>query len=321
MAVPLAGGAPGDALIWLRPEVLREVNWGGNPYESKVVEQAGDRVSLSPRNSFSQWSETVGLTCRRWRGFEREAADDLARNVSDALLRRVEQDNRFAAALQRTVLLDALPQLPDLAVAARYLPSQQVVGGDWYDLIPLPGGSLAVVVGDVAGHGLAVSSVTAQLRHGLRAYLLRDPDPAEALARLNNLVTQLLPSELATVVVAVLDTTAGTMEVASAGHLPILRFSAAGTGWAGARLGPALGVVADAGYRTERLALEPGDGLLLYTDGLVEVRGSSLDERLGRLEGLAAQAAGADLEAVCDQVLAGLPPHSDDATLLALRRR
>jgi two-component system, chemotaxis family, sensor kinase Cph1 len=320
LAVPLRGGATGDLLAWLRPEVLREVTWGGNPHEAKVVEGAGADVRLTPRHSFAQWSEVVRLTSQPWWPHEAEAAADLARAVSDALLQRVERDSRLAATL-RTVLVDPLPPLPGLAVAARYLPSQEVVGGDWYDLVPLTDGRLAVVIGDVAGHGLAVSSVTAQLRHGLRAYLLQAEDAGEALGRLNAMVARLLPAELATAAVAVLDPATASAQVASAGHLPLLHLADGRAEWAGSHLGPALGLTPDARFRTLQLPLADGAGLLLFTDGLVERRGVSLDRRMDLLHDLVLGAGDSDPEGVCDAVLAGLPRGSDDATLLLVKRR
>ncbi|MDP9428396.1 MAG: GAF domain-containing protein, partial [Actinomycetota bacterium] len=166
------GGGRGDFVAWFRPETPREVTWGGNPHTPKTVQtEAGPR--LSPRRSFAAWSETVRGTATPWREHEVTAAQALAAHLTESALQRAEEDSRLAAALQRTLLLEQLPKVPGVALAARYQPSAaDVVGGDWYDLVPMPSGRLAIVLGDVAGHGLAAAAVTAQLRHALRAHLL-----------------------------------------------------------------------------------------------------------------------------------------------------
>ncbi len=211
-AVPLASGVlavpvgrDGDLLAWFRPETLRDVDWGGDPHTSKVVEgDYGPR--LSPRLSFARWTETVRGTSAPWQPHELAAAQQLAVHLADVTRRRAEEESRLAATLQRTLLLEQLPEVPGVALAARYAPSaRDVVGGDWYDLVLLPNGRVSVVLGDVAGHGLGAAAITAQLRHALRAYLLACDGPAAALTRLNALAAFLLPDELATVIVAELD--------------------------------------------------------------------------------------------------------------------
>ncbi|WP_255411255.1 SpoIIE family protein phosphatase [Blastococcus sp. TF02-9] len=317
LAVPLSGG---DFLAWFRPETLREVTWGGNPYASKVA-QTDDGPRLSPRRSFAAWSETVRGTSAPWREHEVAAARALAALLTAAALNRSEEDNRLVGALQRTLLLQELPRVPGVALAARYRPSaEDVVGGDWYDLVPLPGGTLAVVVGDVAGHGLAAASVTAQLRHALRAQLLRAAGPAAALELLNEMTSALLPGELATVVVAELDPGTGDVVVASAGHLPVLHAHDGTAEYVMGGRGPALGVLDRPTYAEARLTLAGDDRLLLFSDGLVERGRGGLQRGLDALrEAVAAGPAGA--EPLLDAVLASLaPPDADDVTVLALAR-
>jgi chemotaxis family two-component system sensor kinase Cph1 len=304
----------GDFLVWFRPETPREVTWGGNPHKTEIAESG----RLSPRRSFEAWTETVRGTARPWREHEVAAARSLAEQVAVAGRARAEQENRMAAVLQRTLLLDELPKVPGVDLAARYLPSaDDVVGGDWYDLVPLPSGRISLVLGDVAGHGLSAAAVTAQLRHALRATLLRDLGPGAALAELNRLLTALLPGEMATAVVAELDPASGEVAVASAGHLPVLSTA---TGFLRAGRGPALGILDDAEYSETRLRLTGDERLLLFSDGLVERRGEPVDQGLSRLEAATA-AGGADVSAVLDAVLAALdPPDTDDVTLLGLGR-
>jgi chemotaxis family two-component system sensor kinase Cph1 len=313
-------GSRGDFVAWFRAETIREITWGGNPYTPKTAQtDAGPR--LSPRRSFDAWSQTVRETSRPWRDHEAAAARSLAALLTETALHRAAEDNRLATALQRTLLLEELPTLPGVHLAARYLPSEDdVVGGDWYDLVPLPGGRVSIVLGDVAGHGLAAAAITAQLRHALRAHLLRAPGPGAALDGLNELIGALLPGELATAVVAELDPATGEVVLASAGHLPVLHATAGGARYLREVHGPALGLVAVAGYRETRLRLADEDRLLLFSDGLVE-RGSR-----GLAGGLVAlrEAVGsgpAAPQALLDAVLAALaPPRTDDVTLLAVAR-
>ena len=319
LAVEVGGGRE-DFLAWFRPETLREVTWGGNPYESKTAQTpAGPR--LSPRRSFDSWSETVRQTSRPWRPHEVAAAQALAGAVTAAALSRVTEDNRLASTLQRTLLMEELPVLPGVALAARYLPSSaDVVGGDWYDIVPLPGGRISLVLGDVAGHGLAAAAITAQLRHALRAHLLRAVGPAAALDGLNQVIGALLPDELATAVVAELDPATGDVVVANAGHLPVLLATGDGAEFLSGGRGPALGLLDVAGYSETRVRLEGDDRLLLVSDGLVERSAGGLADGLEQLR--AAVGAGpADPHALLDAVLGALnPPGTDDITLLCVAR-
>jgi serine phosphatase RsbU (regulator of sigma subunit) len=316
------GGGRGDFLAWFRPETLREVTWGGDPYTPELVEDdRGPR--LSPRRSFDRWSEVVRGTAEPWRAHEVAAARELAAQLGAARLARAEEDDRLATALQRTLLLERLPEVPGLALAARYRPSaSDVVGGDWYDLVLLPSGRVSVVLGDVAGHGLTAAAVTAQLRHALRAHLLRDLGPAGALEALNELVARLLPDELATAVVAEVDPATGVVAVATAGHLPVLRVGTDGAEHLAPERGPALGLVDAAGYREVRVTLAPADRLLLYSDGLLERRGASLEQGLAALRAAAVEVRDTDPETLVAAVLGALdPPDADDVTLLAFGLR
>jgi serine phosphatase RsbU (regulator of sigma subunit) len=318
LAVPLGGG---DFLAWFRPETLREVAWAGNPYQSKTaITDAGPR--LSPRRSFAAWSETVRETSRPWRDHEIAAARGLASHLAEAVLNRAAEDNRLAGALQRTLLLERLPKVPGVALAAKYLPSSEdVVGGDWYDLVPLPDGRVAVVLGDVAGHGLAAAAITAQLRHALRAHLLRAAGPGAALDGLNDVIGALLPGEMATAVVAELDPSTGELLVASAGHLPVLHATSTGAEYVRDGRGPALGVLDEVGYPEARLQLAGDDRLLLFSDGLVERRGGApLTDGLDSLRD-AVTAGPTDPQQLIDAVLEALQPQGiDDITLVGIAR-
>jgi chemotaxis family two-component system sensor kinase Cph1 len=321
----LAVAVPGvtlGAIAWFRPEVLREVSWGGDPTTAKFERtQGGSR--LTPRQSFAAWSETVRETSSPWQRHDVAAADHLARLIADTLLARREQDDRIASALQRALLGEGLAELPGAETAVRYLPSaHDIVGADWYDLIQLPNGHLAAVVGDVAGHGIGMSAVTAQLRHALRAYLLRELDPAAALDRLNELASWLLPEELASIVVIDLDPTSQRASIASAGHLPPLLITPDGASLLDVASGPALGLTSTAQHPSTVIDVGPQDVLVLFTDGLVERRHLDLDRQLATLTTTASSLHGTlddIVEALVEQM--GARDGDDDVTVFALRRR
>ena len=308
-------GSPDQYVVWFRPELLQQVSWGGDP-RSKV-ERDGERIS--PRKSFDRWTETVRLRAESWDPVEVDAAAWLGRHLTDVLLREAQARGHLADTLQRTLLLESLPDVPGAEVAARYRPdSEDALGGDWYDVFWLPGGRIAVAVGDVAGHGIGVAPAMAQLRHGLRAYLVKEGSPGEALVRLNELVGHLLPDDLASVVVVELDPATGRVRLANAGHLPPVLVASGVARLVEEARGPALGVIAAPRYADAELDLGAGDLLLLYTDGLIESRTESLDAGLERLRA-ATESLPDDLDEACESVL-GLQVGDDDVTVLALRR-
>lgn len=320
LAVPM-GGASGDFLAWFRAESLRDVTWAGDPSTAKEVPH-GTGMRLSPRHSFERWRETVRGTAAPWRAHEVAAAQQLAEHLTESALRRADEDNRLAVTLQRTLLLEQLPDVAGLALAAQYIPAaHDVVGGDWYDLVLLPSGSLSIVLGDVAGHGLSAAAITAQLRHGLRAYLLRDDGPAAALTALNRLIAALLPGELATVVIADLDPATGRVTLSNAGHPPPLLLDARAGRLVDDGRGPALGLSATVSYGQVQLTLTRDDRLVLYSDGLVERRGNDLAQDLDRLLSAAAPA-DREPQALLSAILATLAPtDADDVTMLAVGLR
>ena len=250
----------------------------------------------------------------------------VADRIALAVQARTTQVERAAAtALQRSLLPPALPEIPGLEFAARYVPGGHgQVGGDWYDVFTLPSGAVCVVVGDVVGRGLPAAVEMARLRHVLRAYTLDTADPAEILDRLDRQVRHFDPDVMATVLCAVVAPSGEHMRLSTAGHPPPV--ISAGADLPAAILDlPAdlpIGVATAAGRRhTSTVALLPGTAVCLYTDGLVERRTSSLDVGLQRLAG--AMFAG-PAESVCAeimQVLVGADPPSDDIALLVLRRQ
>lgn len=306
-------------VVWFRPEVLRTVEWGGDPSAHGVDVDERGVARLSPRSSFARWTEEVRLRSRPWSEEEQGAARQVGEHLDRVIVRQAEERAELSATLQGALLLEELPDVPGASLAARYRPAgDSPIGGDWYDLFFLPDGRTALALGDVAGHGVAVAPIMAQLRHALRAYLLQEGSPASAIERLGELLDWLLPTELASLVVADFAPGAGRLRVANAGHLPPLLVEPGGA----ARLiavdrGPALGVGRAVSYADTTVELPRGASIVLYTDGLVERRGEPLDQSLERLVRVASGAA-ADLEALCDRLVAAAP-GSDDVTLLALR--
>jgi anti-sigma regulatory factor (Ser/Thr protein kinase) len=229
-----------------------------------------------------------------------------------------------ALALQRWLLPGELPTSDELDVAARYVPagSGAPVGGDWYDVIPLGAGRVALVIGDVMGRGVHAAAVMGQLRTAVRTCARLDLPPVDVIDVLDGIVADLGPSTLdahfATCVYAVFDPHTRDLLLAGAGHLPpVLRTAAGGVERLDLEVSAPLGV-GDA-PRQARVRLEPGSVLALYTDGLVEVRGSDLDDGLDAL--CRTMADGPEgLEDLCDTVLTTLATDADDDVALLLVR-
>jgi anti-anti-sigma factor len=212
-----------------------------------------------------------------------------ARESEQARAGEVEQRYREArdvvSTLQDSLLPEYLPVLPGVQLAAHYLVAgtEQAAGGDWFDAVPLPDGRLALIVGDVVGHGARASAVMGQLRAVLTAVLLDGHGVTESLVRLDRYVARMPAAAATTVCLAVLDPTSGEFDYASCGHPPPLVVEQTGrarslNGPPGAPLGTAGAPPAEV-----RCRLEPGEVLLLYTDGLVERPDRSLAEGLEQL--------------------------------------
>ena len=275
---------------------------------------AGGRVigvmhvgSLTPREFTSQDAELLQL-----------AADRAATAVQS---RAVHDDRVAAAALQRSLLPTALPVVPGAEMAARYVPGQGVVGGDWYDVFVLPSGELGVVTGDVAGSGLPAAVIMGRMRSALRAYALETMDPAEVLGRLDRKMHHFEPGALATVMYAVFDRALDRVHIASAGHLPPVMATAEHAGeLADIAGGLMIGVDPAVRRRVTTVKVPPGALLCFYTDGLVERREFSIDEGMGRLcRAVTAEAPDAACASVMGAMV-GADPAPDDIALLIFRR-
>jgi sigma-B regulation protein RsbU (phosphoserine phosphatase) len=290
-----------------------------------------------------------------------EVLEDLAEIVMDQLelrlsalrtvraerqLRRQADEHRaqieqFAGTLQRTLLPPALPDVPGLELACHYhTASARDVGGDFYDVFPLPDGRWAFFLGDVCGHGAAAAALTSMTRYSLRAAALHDPDPIRVLSEVNGVLLQDPATEnrFATVIYGIVERDARVpggclITLGTGGHEPPLKLRSGDNGLldvsctaaveAGPRrVGMLVGAVRDAYFKTWRLTLRPGETLLLYTDGLTDtvVDGEQLgQDGVARMltEGPGCTAA----DVVRDLVtrIAGFaPPPRDDIALLAL---
>ncbi|HWH13930.1 MAG TPA: SpoIIE family protein phosphatase, partial [Miltoncostaeaceae bacterium] len=250
----------------------------------------------------------------------------LAAQCAQALDRaRLHQaEHEMAETLQRSLLPSSLPERDHLVLAARYRPGTHgtEAGGDWYEVLDLPDGCVALVVGDVVGKGPSAAAVMGQLRSALAAYLLDGHAPGEALARLNRFAAR-VPGALATTAVCVvLDTTTGHARYSSAGHpSPVLR-DREGTRLLESVGGPPLAAVADAAFPAGEVHLRPGACLLLFSDGLFERRQERLDDGLARLVEVVGGTPAEDVEGLADAVIAGMGAvhaFADDVALVAAR--
>ena len=244
----------------------------------------------------------------------------------DALKRAahgVEIERRVAETLQRS-LLPRLPEVPGLRLAARYRPgsAETRIGGDWYDAIPLRGGKVGIVIGDVVGRGVEAAARMAHLQSALRAYALEALRPELVLERMNGFVLEGEQGGMVTLLYAIVDPDASTLHVATAGHPPplVLR-PEAGPTFAEAPAGSPLGVNRFPSYAESMATLDPWSTVLLYTDGLVEGPELPLGEGL---EGLRSTAADCprDPDGLCRALLATVDSRAgfrDDLALLAIQ--
>jgi serine phosphatase RsbU (regulator of sigma subunit)/anti-sigma regulatory factor (Ser/Thr protein kinase) len=211
------------------------------------------------------------------------AADRAALAIDNA---RLSEQRAVTEVMQRTLLPAEFPEIPGLRFSAKYLPAGTGIriGGDWYDVFELPDGRIGFVIGDVVGRGVVAASVMAEVRTALRAYLLEGHDLARAMSLLNDLLSQMGRHRSATAAIFALDMEGATLAGVNAGHLPAVLIRAGEEPrLAGTASGLPLGLRPDRTYVVDTMPFPMGSTLLLYTDGLVERRGESLDEGLERL--------------------------------------
>ncbi|RDH79652.1 response regulator [Mycolicibacterium moriokaense] len=236
---------------------------------------------------------------------------------------QLDQQRETALALQNAILGPS--ELP-LGFAVRYQPATRPlqVGGDWYDVVDLDDGRIALIVGDCVGHGLAAATVMGQLRSACRALLLERPNPAAALAALDQFAARLPGARCTTAFCAVLSPDTGELVYSNAGHPPPIMVHADGSTRLldGARATP-LGLSFDPSRPEHRETLPPRATLLLYTDGLVERRREPLDTGIARAADLVQENRDTGLDDLARQVMSRLAPaggYQDDVALLLYRQ-
>ena len=273
------------------------------------------------------------------RPFGKQDADLLqlaADRAALALQSMMAQDDALAAAaLHRSLLPTALPELPGIDLAARYVTGTGQVGGDWYDVFALPDGKLGVVVGDVAGSGLAAAVIMGRMRSALRAYVLETSDPAAALRLLDRKIQYFEPDAMATVLYGLYTPETGEFAVSSAGHLPpVLAVPGEPAKMMSIQPDPPIGTADDPTRRSAAAVIPPGALLFFFTDGLVERRDEAIDVGIGRVAAALDEmlAAGEDrggrtvplAEDACAAVMRSLVGNAsahDDIAVLTLHRQ
>jgi anti-sigma regulatory factor (Ser/Thr protein kinase) len=243
--------------------------------------------------------------------------------AGQALLRAhaFDAEHELVGMLQRQLLPRRLPVLPGGVAVARYLPATAglEVGGDWYDVIPLPDHHVALVIGDVQGHSAAAATLMGQMRTALRAYAAEGHPPDVVVAHANRLLLELETDLFATCAYVDVDMEAGTAWCVRAGHPPpVLRHPDGATDIAEADGGPPLGVLDRAEFPMMPLRLLPGTVIALTTDGLLESAELDIDTGLNRFAGELAVHDPAHLGQVADALL-GNAHRGDDVALLLLR--
>ncbi len=303
-----------------------EVQIYGEHDQPRVVRAAGGQIRTEPRTAAGtdedRWREVslviertkVGFmrlaqpTGRSFSPTERSLLQDAADRAALAIRRAQlhEEEHRIAVELQRGLVPKRLPKVSGIDIVASYdvagISAQ--VGGDWYDAFAMPGGRLGIVVGDVTGRGIRAASAMGQLRTLTRAFALAGGgrrDPGEALTLLNHHQLEGEDEHLFTIVYAIIDPVQGAIAWANGGHPPPLRRRADGT-WVYLEGGNGLMGVEEHTYETHEDRTGPNETIVLYTDGLIERRGESLDVGLERLAA-AASSGPEDAQRMCDHIL------------------
>jgi PAS domain S-box-containing protein len=323
-----------------------EVQISGEHDQPRVVRAAGGQVQSVPRElaatGADRWRQvplviertTVGYlrlaqpVGRSFSPSERSLLQDAADRAALAIRRAElhEREHRIAVELQRGLVPKSLPEVSGIDLAAAYVVAGRgaQVGGDWYDAFEMLGGRLGLVVGDVTGRGIRAASAMGQLRTLTRAFALAQGGhrtPGEALTQLNRHQLQIGEEHLFTIVYGIIDPRRGTISWANGGHPPPLLRGADGT----CRYldgGNGLMGVEDNPYDTHEERAGPHDVVVLYTDGLIERRGESLDVGLVRLADAAATGP-EDAQRMCDHILDELQEPNgeryDDVTAVVTR--
>ncbi|TRV75789.1 SpoIIE family protein phosphatase [Streptomyces sp. 130] len=261
---------------------------------------------------------------------ERNLLLALGSSIAQSLQRAMlyEQEHDLAEGLQQAMLPRRIPDVPGARIAVRYRSARlgRDIGGDWYDVIPLPGGRVGAVIGDVQGHDTHAAAVMGQLRIVLRAYAAEGHSPATVMARASVFLHELDTDRFATCTYAEADLTTGVVQLVRAGHVdPLVRDADGGCRRVPSEGGLPLGLSAEFGrleYPVGTVELDPGQTMVLFTDGLVELPGADLDEGTQRLTALVTDGP-QDLDQLADRLCASVDERGgeDDVALLLLSRK
>jgi serine phosphatase RsbU (regulator of sigma subunit) len=317
--IPLGTGFAGRVAATGEPVILSEVN--PTTVSNPLLVDRGIRsllgVPLFAGGKVIGVMHVGSLSARQFAPEDTELLRLAADRAAFALSSLMAQDDAQAAvALHRSLLPAALPSVPGVELAARYVTGSGNVGGDWYDVFVLPDGNLGIVVGDVAGSGLQAAVVMGRMRSALRAYVLEAEEPASALRRLDRKIQYFEPNAMATVLYGVLTPESGEFAVSSAGHLPPV-LAVPGeptTDPLAVPPDPPIGAADDPERHSTVITIPPGGLLCCYTDGLVERRDRVIDE------GISAVIATLDSQLASRAGRAGRPvPLAEDASAAVMR--
>jgi serine phosphatase RsbU (regulator of sigma subunit)/anti-sigma regulatory factor (Ser/Thr protein kinase) len=274
----------------------------------------------------------LGLLYRHKHSFapqERNLLIALSGSIAQSLQRAIlfDQEHDIAQGLQTAMLPRSIPRIPGAQIAVRYRSARLArdIGGDWYDVVAMPGGRVAVIIGDVQGHDTHAAAVMGQLRIALRAYASEGHPPATVMARGSRFLCELDTDRFATALYAQIDPQTGRTCLVRAGHIdPLVRHPDGSCNRLPTTGGLPLGLSAQFGqldYPVTQAELEPGETLLMFTDGLVERPGTDLDDGLRRLtKALSDGPQGVQQLADHLSSVMGAPGTDDDMALLLFRR-
>ncbi|MDA0633531.1 SpoIIE family protein phosphatase [Nonomuraea sp. MCN248] len=319
---PSAPGAPAGPVFYATPRELREI----------YPPSADDGIAacaVLPLNTPVRTLGTLVIGYERPHHFtadERATLTSLAGLVAQALERATLYDTKhqLAQSLQASLLPHRLPRVDGLEMASRYVTATRGmdIGGDFYDLIRLGDTCAAAVIGDVQGHDPTAAALMGQVRTAIHAYAASGADPGQVLTHANRLLIDLTPNRFTSCLYVNLDLSRELLDVASAGHLPALLHHDGDVRLIEPPPGLLLGIDPDAAYEAARMALPPGGMLVLYTDGLVEAPGVTLDDGIEDLCRRLGRFARRPLQEIADALLEqaqSAGQRDDDIALLLLR--